>query len=452
MLKSAFINGLLFIACIMILSACASSAKQDYAAMVGREQVQIREWPSLDDGQQVTILGGLIDSPELKSLVDEALEANPGLQQTLLTLKIRQAEYRQTNGEKWPEVSAGFTASREKDAGADVFTGSATVSWELDLWRKLEDDSRAALKDVAQQEMLYQSARDTLASEVMINWLSLTAARKNIQIEQQRLETLEKTEAFIIERYRNGLDSLEELDSARSSSAASRASLESYREALSQQKRVLQTLLGNPGTEVTVPEDYARVLAPLADLPEQTLQRRPDLKAAFVAIEAAGLRSRVAYKDLLPSISLQAALEDVATSPGSALLSSPVWSLLGQLTAPLFQGGKLRAAAEIADLETAQSFQAYRETLYKAVQEIEDAIGLERSLTKQQGHIETALRNSQNSLSRYHNNYRQGLVDILDLLTVQSQTYDLQIQLNNLIYERLANRITLGLALGLGVK
>ena len=198
MLKSAFINSLIFIACILILSACASSAKQDYAAMVDREQAQVRKWSTFDDGQMVTIIGGLMDSPELKSLVDEALEANPGLQQTLLTLKIRQAEYRQTNGQKWPEVSAAFTASREKDVGDDVFKGSATVSWELDFWRKLEDDSLAALKDVAQQEMLYQSARDTLASEVMINWLSLTAAQKNIRIEQQQLKTLEKTESFII--------------------------------------------------------------------------------------------------------------------------------------------------------------------------------------------------------------------------------------------------------------
>ena len=295
-----------------------------------------------------------------------------------------------------------------------------------------------------------QSARDTLAADVMTNWIGLTAALKNIDIEQQRLRSLEKAEMFTIERYKNGLGTLEELDNARSATASSKASLENYQEKLAQQKRALQTLLGAPGNVVNVPEDYAGVLVPIAGLPEQTLQRRPDLKAAFLAIEAAGLRSDVAYKDLLPSISLQAALEDVATSPSADLFSSPVWSLLGQLTAPLFQGGKLKAAAEIADLKTAQSFQVYRETLHKAVQEIEDAIGLERSLTRQQAYIEVSLKNSENSLKQYQAGYRQGLEDILDLLTVQHQTYDLKIQLNNLIYERLANRVTLGLALGLG--
>jgi outer membrane protein TolC len=41
---------------------------------------------------------------------------------------------------------------------------------------------------------------------------------------------------------------------------------------------------------------------------------------------------------------------------------------------------------------------------------------------------------------------------MLDLLTVQTQTFDLAIQLNTLKYERLANRVTLGLALGIGAK
>ena len=38
---------------------------------------------------------------------------------------------------------------------------------------------------------------------------------------------------------------------------------------------------------------------------------------------------------------------------------------------------------------------------------------------------------------------------VLDLLNVQQQTYDLESRLDDLTYNRLANRIDLGLALGL---
>lgn len=133
------------------------------------------------------------------------------------------------------------------------------------------------------------------------------------------------------------------------------------------------------------------------------------------------------------------------------LLSDPVWTLLGQLTAPLFQGGKLRAAAEIAELETAQSYEAYRETLLEAISEVENALSLEQSISHRENHIRTALASARNSLERYQESYRAGLVDILDLLSVQEKTFDLELQHDNLIFERLTNRIDLGLALGLGV-
>ena len=84
--------------------------------------------------------------------------------------------------------------------------------------------------------------------------------------------------------------------------------------------------------------------------------------------------------------------------------------------------------------------------------EIEQALSQEQALVKRQQHIETALASAENNLLQYQSNYRSGLFTILDLLTVQQQTYDLQAQLDDLIYQRLLNRISLGLALGLEAK
>ena len=131
-------------------------------------------------------------------------------------------------------------------------------------------------------------------------------------------------------------------------------------------------------------------------------------------------------------------------------MTDPVWSLLGQLTAPLYQGGQLRAAADIAELTTAQSYQAYRDTLITAVTEVENALGQERTLAQQQQHIETALERQQNNLTQYQQRYRNGTATVLELLIVQQQTYNLEAQLDTIIYNRLANRVVLGLALGLG--
>lgn len=351
-----------------------------------------------------------------------------------------------------PQIDAEFSADRQQDV-ATSYKGSATVSWEVDLWGKLTNSIQAAQKDIEQQEALYQAARDTLAAEVMKTWISMIAAQKNITIEESRLAVLVNSEAFILQRYKSGLGGLEDLDTARRETSASRANLAQYRETLAQNQRVMQKMLGRADNfRLDVPDEYAAVILPLSGLPEQTLRRRPDLKAAYLAIEAADLRTNVAYKDLLPSINLQAALSDAASSPTSALMNNPLWSLLGQLSAQLVQGGQLMAQAEIAELKTAQSYQAYRDTLLEAVQNVEDAIGQERSLTERAIHIEKALTLAQNNLYHYELSYRAGLVSILDLLNVQKQNFDLEIQLNNLIHEFFASRIVLGLALGLGVQ
>lgn len=155
---------------------------------------------------------------------------------------------------------------------------------------------------------------------------------------------------------------------------------------------------------------------------------------------------------MLPSISLSAALSDAAESPRMALFTSPIWSLAAQLTQPLYQGGQLKAAAEVAKLQTAQAFQGYRDTLLTAVNEVEDALGQEKVLQQRLTHIRNALQSSRSNLTQYETKYRNGLVELSDLISAQTTMFDLEAQLDELIYEHLANRITLGLALGLGVK
>jgi len=209
-------------------------------------------------------------------------------------------------------------------------------------------------------------------------------------------------------------------------------------------------LLGyNKIETINMPTNYPDVLVPLTQLPTQTLARRPDLMSAFYDIEQAELEVQVAYKDLLPSLSLSASLSDVASSPSSALFRSPVWYLLGQLTLPLFQQGELELAIDVAKYEAAQDYEIYRATLLDAIFEVENAISQEKSLEIRQAYLEEALNAEKNNLLQYQKNFKNGSVDIVDLLDVQQDVFNLIASLDDLIYQRLDNRITLGLALGL---
>ncbi len=439
---------------IGLSSGCSSLESADHTKLADEalQQAQSSWQYQQANASQASQLTDLVDIPQLDQLIRQALDNNPSLRQTALTLQQTYAQRQVASGERWPALSANFSGSKEEDS-AKSFSADLTVSWELDLWHKLGDSVNAAEADIASSKASYQGARDALAANVVRSWLQLILQQQLIDIQQQLVDVLENNEELIMQRYRAGLEELEALDSARSSTSSARATLVSYHEQQAQYRRAMNVLLGQSSQQWAMPTDYQfpTVLQPLANLPEQDLGRRPDLQEAWYNVLSADYESRAAYKDLLPSISLSAALTDIAETPSEALFTSPAWSLLGQLSAPLFQGGQLKAQAEIADLAAEQSYWAFQETLLDAVTEVNDTLGQEVSLTRQQQHIEQALDSAKRSQANYEQKYRQGLVDILDLLSVQQQTFSLQAELQEIIYQRLANRVDLGLALGLGV-
>lgn len=436
------------------LSGCASQYTGDYSQQAQKQTNSVSAWQgSLDGAQSVSSLTQLVNSPQLNGLIAAAMTRNPGLQQQLIALQTAKVAKRSANAERLPSVDAGFSGSRQQDT-EDQYSGSLSISWELDLWHKLGDNVAAAEWAIAASQADLQAVRNELAGEVMRSYIQISYYQQLLEIEKSRLALLEDNEQVILKRYRSGLGELDDLDTARTSSASSRAMIAGYQQTLAESVRALGVLIGRPQltiNDLVLPEALPDVLLALPELPEQNLAQRPDLMAAYADIKTGENETKVAYKSLLPSISLSAALTDSAATPGQALLTNPVWSLLGQITAPLFQGGALRANIKTSELSVLNSWWAYQSTLFTAVQEVEDALSQEQSLITQSAAINQALDNANRSSENYTSKYRQGLADVLDLISVYQQTYDLKAQLLQLHFNQLTNRIDLGLALGLGV-
>ncbi|MDV7105969.1 TolC family protein [Vibrio sp. TH_r3] len=453
MLSYRKMNRSFLVLAITGLMGCSSSSNNDFEELAKQSLQQQIAWSAQQpDAIEVVQLTELMNIPELDTLIKQAMKNNPSLQQTLTALKIVYAQRDETNSDRIPSLTAGYDASKEEGSDSE-YSADLTVSWELDLWNEIGNETKAADKDIASSIATYQSATDTLAANIMRAWLQINLQKQLVDIELLRLKLLEDNEQMILEKYRSGLGDLEDLDTAKTESAATRSTLAEYTEQLAQNERSLALLLGNVGGEQTfnVSSEFPQVITPLVSLPEQDLSRRPDLQSAFYDLEAEEFRTTAAYKALLPSISLSVALSDTASSPTSALFASPLWSLLGQLSAPILDGGYLQSQIDIAELTTENAYWIYKETLLNAVNEVENALGQEKSLAEQQQHLEVALESAKRSYANYQEKYREGLVDISDLISVQTSGFDVKANLTEVIYNRLVNRIDLGLALGLGV-
>lgn len=436
------------------LSACASydkaSLSKSASVMTGEAVI----WQAQSESASTaTALTDLVSVEGLQSYIDEALENNASLQQTLITLRKAQVAIKSADSADNLNLDASFSGSKIEGSN-ESYTAGLTVSWELDLWQKISDSVDAASFDAASARSAYQSSRDALVASIIRSYLDIITQQQLLAIEQERLRVYENSESIILKRYRTGLGSLDDLDNAKTSSATTRASIALYENTISAAKRTLAVLLGRQDqtlSDFPSVTEFPDVLEPLLALPEQDLARRPDLQAAYYGIKASEANVKVAYKALLPSINLSAGLTDTGTTPSQSLFTNPLWNLLGQVTAPLFQGGALRAQIDDAELTALNSWWEYRETLLTAVQEVQDALDNEKALSQRQYYTNIAYQNALSSADTFSGQYRQGLVDILDLLSVYDTTFNLQAQRVELQNSQLSNRIDLGLALGLGV-
>lgn len=395
-------------------------------------------------------LSGLVSNSELDDLIEHALANNPSLKQTLLTLKMSQQKLNQTSASQWPTASLNVSADRKQDSDNN-YNASFDLSWSLDIWQQLSNASSADLASSLAAQFNYQAARDLLVANVMQSYLQLVQYAQLTAIQRQNVATLATNEQIIVSRYRKGLTDLKDLDTAKSNIQSAQATLADnefqYQNALSK----LALLTGRTKVELAYLTEFPQVVKPSSELDAANLGRRPDLQQAYQNILANQFQHKVAYKALLPELSLTASLSNTDENFHQALFGTSAWQLLGRLTAPLFNAGKLKSQVEIAKLTAEQSYWAFKEKLLNAVNEVEIAALQEQTLTKRLALTQAAYQSAKRSEVTYTERYRQGSVSLLDLLQIQQATFSLQSQLSQLNYQLLSNRIQLGLALGYGV-
>ena len=445
---------------VLALSACSGLTshpdRADRHAQAVALPVSWQETLPLSQTPLSDQLLDLIDSPSLTQIVRQTLAANYDLRQTAIRLQEQQLLARQMDAARKPELNLNLNSQRAKGSTiANTQTLSLDLSWEVDVWGRLADQSRATEATTQAQALDYQAAKNSLAARTIQRWIDISLRAQIIRAEQQWVTSLQSTEEVITERYRNGLsgsNGLADLETARAATARIRASLAAREQSQRDAYRQLAALQGIAGqVDLPNPQLPPDIENPPLRLPAEMIAHRPDLQSAYQQILAADAQAAVAQKQLLPSFSFNASLSQARPDLNDLLSGSSAWSLLGRLTAPLFNAGRLKAGAEIAELQAERSYLAYQQTLLNALNEVEASLGQEAALAQQQLHLKAALQHSEASLAHYQARYRDGLNTILDLLNAKQSAFDARIQLLQTQQARLTNRITLGLALGMGV-
>lgn len=408
---------------------------------------------------------------ELDAMVGRVLTNNYDLRATTARLEAARAQARIAGAALYPQLSAGANAgrSRQNFIGFPIPGGeeqvlsttinnygvSLNVSWELDLWGKLDARAKAAGAEFRATEANWHQARLSLAGQTVKSWLALAEAREQRAVAQTLVESFEQTAGVMRDRFQRGRMAPLDLQLAESQLAGARAQVAIWDETIERVQRSIEFLLGEyPDGDLSLPDGLPPLPEPVpAGLPARLLERRPDLIAAEERLRARSFSLYAARKDLYPSLSLTgsagrrtAGINDVANP------DFDVWSWAANLAMPLFQGGRLDAAIEAAGAEAEAALYDWSQSLLRALVEVETALAVEESLARREAELTLAAQTSASARSLSEERYFAGRSDILTVITARQQAIDSERALLSARREYLELRVDLYLALGGGFR
>ncbi|NDV60905.1 efflux transporter outer membrane subunit [Puniceicoccales bacterium CK1056] len=396
----------------------------------------------------------------LSAVMAEALSGNLQLQAALSRLEQAEALARIEGADRWPDLSLSGSASRQMSNNlidppvrtrSDRFGLDAVVSWELDLWGRVRARALAANADAEAAQADYAALRLSIASRVANAWFATIAARRQEALALETVTSFEANLTTVQERFERGLSPALDLRLTRANVANARATQALQKRLADSSARQLEVLLGRyPSATVSVSDELPVLLEPVpAGLPSELLLRRPDILGSANRLMAADARLKESKRALLPAIRLTGSYGRASNDLDNILKDSfDVWSLLGNITAPLFQGGRLRANVDRSDARLNESVANYRDTVLTAFREVESALAGEAYLQQQLEALQVSVEESTGAQELAEERYERGLVDIITVLESQRRAFNARSAYISLQNELLQNRLALYLALG----
>lgn len=393
------------------------------------------------------------NDPVLNAVADSALASNFDLAEAVARLEQARARAGSSRAAFLPAVglsasssdqdtpaNAGFGAQLQAlgiggRAGTDsVASGlperlaitthsvAANLSYELDFWGRVRNDALAAGSDYLASESDLRAARIGVLAETITAYFDIVALRRQTALAEAAEDVLLEKETQTANRYGRGLATPFQLHRLRQDLRSTQAALAQRRIALAGAEGRLAVLLGRfPGeSHQLLPDSLAPGLPsePVpAGVPARLLVQRPDVLAAWQRLEGARYRIGARRAERLPSLSISGSI-GLQSSDASGVFNADQWfrNLAANLTAPIFQSGRLANNVEMARGAFRQAAAAYGRAVVTAVHEVERALVALEQESQRHRFVRSQLAEARASAQLRARRYASGVGDYIDYL------------------------------------
>ena len=398
----------------------------------------------------------LFQNAGLNQLVDRVLTQNSNLAIAGITLKQARLQADLAKNAELFRVNSSASAGHSVDlnAGQDQSKGlslNAGVSYELDLFGKLNRQTEAARWEAAASaEDLQATAQSLIATTANLYW-QLGYLHQHLDTAQQSLASSEKLLELVRAQYRAGAVSGLEVVQAQQALQSQKATLSQIQQRLIETRTALAVLLHVPVQQLDLDEpkglSQTRLPTIAAGLPANLLARRPDLRAAELRLRKALANKDATKASFYPSINLTGNVGSSSTSL-TQLLQNPVLTLGTNLSLPFLQYNDMQRDLQISALDYEKSILNYRQTLYQAFADVENALSNREQTTQQLAYQQQNLTLAERTERLTAIRYKNGAVALKNLLDAQETSRNARIAVVQAQQNQYQAYVTLMQALG----
>ena len=405
-------------------------------------------------------------SPELTQLMEEAQTVNLDIAAAVARIIQADAQARVTgaallpslsgNGQETYSRTSGSSASGLTNGGREVvnYSSSLSASYQLDFWGQNRDALQAAEETSTANRFDRDVVALTTLTSVANAYFQVLASQDRIRTAQGNIASATRILNAIKDRFKAGTGT--DLDVAQQESvlANQKALIPPLRQILAQNVNALATLVSRPPESVHVTGgSLDQIGSPRVTpgLPSELLTQRPDIRRQEAQLASATANVGSARAQFFPTIQL--------TGQGgyqsSALVSlfqphAAFFSMVGGLTQPIFDGGKIRGNFELTQARQDELLQTYRKTVVSAFADVDNALVSIKETTAKLRLQREVVAASRRAFQLAEQQLRAGTADIVTVLNTQLTLFQAEDVLWQAQLARLLAIVSLYQALGGG--
>ena len=415
----------------------------------------------------------------LADLIDVALKKNQELMITLQEIEIAKNDIRIKKGTLLPSVGikAGtgfekvgrYTSQGAGDATTEIAPGiefpeplgdlkiAAYANWEVDIWKKLRNSKKAAISRYLATVEGKNFVLTNLVAEVADSYYELLALDNQLAIVKQNI-TLQNNALEIVKIQKQNGRATELAVQKFTAEVASSQSMEyEISQQITETENKINFLLGRYPQEIKRDTSAFMNLIPStinSGIPSQLLENRPDIKQAELELAAAKLDVKVARAEFYPSLDISAGLGLQAFKP-SYLFKFPesvLYSLAGDIAAPLINRNAIKAEFKNANARQLQAMYNYEKTVLNAYLEVATQLSKINNLEKRYGLRSKQVDALNTSIDVSNDLFKSARVDYFEVLMTQRDALESKLELIETKKEQLSAVVRVYQNLGGGWK